>query len=107
MADETKKPAATPTVAELVTKLKTLGNAWCEKQSGKPNCNPHLRIKELITPLLGKLSAKDAQVTPQLLDAVNKLPAEPAVLDSNWQPPVKESGLPRATPELVGEKNAR
>ena len=104
---ETAKPAATPSVAELTTKLKQLANSWCEKQSGKPNCNPHLRIKQLITPLLDKLSAKDAQVTPQLLEAVAKLPAEPAVLDPNWQPPVKERMLPQATPESVGEKNAR
>lgn len=109
---ETPKPAVPPvtveTPAQVVTKLKALGNEWCAQVSGKANFNPHLEVARRIMPIINALVVKDAKVTDEIKAKVAAFPKTCPCINTDYVPPVKEkAGLPRATAESVGEKNAR
>ena len=105
MAEPTPPP--TPTAAELVVQLKAKAQDWVARFSGKNNHNPFLRVAQLITPLVNTLSIKDAKVTPEIVAQVKALPADPAVLNPNYQPEPSPNSKPQATAESVGALNAK
>lgn len=111
MADQVTPPPAKPpekTIAQIVQELKDKANDWVVRFAGKVNHNPHLRVAQLIKPLVDKLSIEGATLTNSDKTTIAALPSDPVVINPSFKPEPVPTGLPpRPTAKEVGAENVK
>jgi hypothetical protein len=95
-----------PSASECVAQLKVISDRWTSNFSGRVNHNPHLKVAQLIKPLLDQL-ATGAAVTPEMVAKIDALPTEPPVLNPNWTPEQTPSAILMPSAKTVGALNIK